>query len=49
MVYFGDRKKLNEMYKDFIIKADIPDTSFNCITYLQELLDEEKVKEFLGE
>lgn len=50
MIFFDDRKKLDEKYKEWLeIEKDAKDCSFNVITFLitNDLINEEKVKEFL--
>lgn len=49
MVWFSDRKKLDDKYKKWIKENYVSNTSFNVISFLAYLLDEDKVKEFLQE
>lgn len=49
MIYFSDRKKLDKIYKKWAEENYVPKSTFNCITFLSDLLDENKVKKFLEE
>ena len=49
MVWFIDRKRLDKKYKEWLkTDKEIKDCSFNVISFLSDLLDENKVKEFLN-
>ena len=48
MIFFNDRKQLDEKYKEWIkTNKEVKDCSFTVISFLVDLLDEDKVKEFL--
>lgn len=48
MIFFNDRKKLEEKYKEWLkANKEAKDCTFNVISFLGNLLDEDKVKEFL--
>ena len=50
MLFFDDRKKLDEKYKEWLkINKEAKDCSFNVITFLEtnDLFNEDKVEEFL--
>ena len=51
MMFFIERNKLNELYKQWIKENKVADTSFNVISFLEikDLFNEEKVEEFLKE
>lgn len=52
MLFFSERDKLNELYKQWIKENKIvTNTSFNVIAFLEmkDLFNEQKVEEFLKE
>lgn len=51
MLWFKQRKELDNKYKEWQKENKVADTSFNVITYLvmQNLLDEDKVKYLIEE
>ena len=52
MILFGDRKKLENKYVDWLkVCKTVKDSNFNLISFLvaSDLLDEEKVKQLLKE
>lgn len=50
MIFFTDRKKIEDKYNEWLKEnIGVKDCPFNVITFLEPLLDEEKVKKFLKE
>ena len=50
MLWFTDRYKLNEIYKEWIKEnPSVKDCSFNVITFFSRIIDVRKARKFIKE